>query len=137
MNRLQFIAEMKKSLLETTKEISTPFIEEKVTEIDHLAMKLVGLKWIKLEGINPSSFSGVRDHFINGVSVLLFSDGIQLIAYEKKCQSCNTILNWISFEKNLKCFSCDKTYSVEDENGDLACKRYYIKEHCGEWFIGL
>ncbi|UTW69699.1 hypothetical protein KHA80_00965 [Anaerobacillus sp. HL2] len=44
---------------------------------------MLGLKWVRLEGIKPSSFKGYRDHFVNGVSLLLFPDGYQLITYGK------------------------------------------------------
>lgn len=137
MNRLQFLTELRKSLITTTKEITLPFIGEELEEAKDVADKIVGVKWLKLEGITPSSFIGVQDRFINKSSILFFSDGEQLKAYEKICSSCQSLVQWIAYDKKIKCFTCDKTFDVETETGDLAFKHYYIKEKNGEWFIGV
>jgi len=137
LNRLQFLAEMKKSLINTTKEITFPFLDEKLEHLDSLADQIVGVIWLPLERLKPSSFSGVQEHFINSRSVLLYSDGKNLKAYGKICSSCNSLAQWIAFDEKLTCFICERSYDVVLETGDLCCKRYSTKEKAGVWFIEM
>lgn len=137
MNRLQFLAELRKSLIDTTKGITFPVISEEIEKLDEVADQIVGIQWFPLKTMSPSSFLGAQDRFINNRSILFFSDGKSLKAYEKKCISCNCLAQWITYEKKLKCFSCDKTYDVQKDSGELKCERHSMKETNGEWFIGL
>lgn len=128
---------MKKSLMNTTKEITFPLFDEKIENLDNTIGQFFRTKWIKLEGVKPSSFNGVEEHFISKRSILLFSDGEGLKAFDKICTNCNSIAQWIAFEKKLKCFTCERTYEVSFEIGELCCKRYSTKEKAGDWFIEI
>lgn len=137
MNRLQFLAELKKSLLVTTKEITAPILEGEVEKLEEAASDLIGITWVKLDGVNPRTFQGIQETFLRGTSIVLFSNGETLRAYDKACQSCHSLTQWIAYEGILKCFSCEKTYQIKTETGDLTYKHYSIKEKHGEWFIGM
>lgn len=135
LNRLEFLREMRKGLINTTKEITLPLIGDELVKAEDVASKLVGVKWLKLEGMTPSSLLGTQERFINNKSIIIFSIGEQLKAYEKICSSCQSLVQWVAYDKKMKCFTCDKTFDVETETGDLTLKRYYIREKYGEWFI--
>lgn len=137
MNRLQFLSELKKSLLKTTKEITFPILSEEVEKIDKVTDEFIGVKWHELKGISPESFQDVEEHFIENKSVLLCSDGTKLTAFNKVCSECQSLVQLITYEKKIKCFTCDKSYNFELKTGDLLYKHYYIKEKDGNWFIGM
>ncbi|MCT8138973.1 hypothetical protein H1D32_15390 [Anaerobacillus sp. CMMVII] len=137
MNRLQFLTELRKSLLKTTQEISLPIITDELEKFDELANQIVGVKWVKLDGITATSLQSIQEFFTNNKSILLVSKGGQLKAYGKMCLNCQSLTQWISYENKMKCSNCDKTLDVISETGDLTCKRYYTKEKNGEWFIGV
>lgn len=136
MNRLQFLKELRKSFIDTTKEITLPVLDGEFKKIDDIADKIVGLNWVKVGSIDHLN-KGIQERFINGASILLFHNGEELIAYQKTCSSCQSLVQWIAHEKKLKCFSCDRTYLIESEAGDLVIKRYYTKAKNREWFIGM
>lgn len=136
MNRLQFLTEMKKSLLNTTKEITFPILSEEMEKVEDAADQMIGLQWYKIK-INASS-EDVQEHYVNGKSILIYktNDG-ELKAIQKICEKCQSLVQWLSHEQKLKCFSCENTYDCLKDDGDLTCKHYFMRNRDGSWFIGM
>lgn len=135
MNRLQFLAELKKSLVETTKEIAFPVISEELEKLDEIVDEVAGVKWVTIVELDESLFNGIQERFIEKHLILFYSDGGKLKAFEKKCLDCNCLVQWISYEKKLECFNCEQTLDVTDDIGDLHCYRFPVREVKGEWQI--
>lgn len=137
MNRFEFFSQLRKSLIDTTKEVTIPLLADELEKVENAADQLIGIKWTSLEGLTPTSFSGTQERYMNKKSIVIYSDGETLKAFEKICTSCQTLAHYLAFDQTLKCFSCEEAFHLPSETGDLTCKHYYTKEINGEWFIGM
>lgn len=137
MDRLGFLSYMKNSIFNTVKEISAPFIEEDLQKVDQWIDNLAGIKWIPAEGQKLDEGIDCKDLYIANKHLLSFFNGQEVRIYEKQCQKCNTIVNWISYDKTLKCFQCGSSFKVKDRQGDLSLKEYKAKCENGIWYIGI
>lgn len=137
VDRSDFFSYLKKSLIDTVKEVSSPFIEEDIKKVDLLVDNLAGLKWIPIHGEKLDERMGYRDLYIDNHHIASFYDGIEVLIFDKVCQKCHTIVHWLSYDKKLKCFGCDTSITVNDRQGDLQLKEYKTKCENGVWFIGI
>lgn len=135
MNRSDFLKEMKNSFGETLKGIFSPFIEEKVEQIDDASSILSGEKWSELPPIDTTIEWGVRDFYLAEESFNLVIQGENVQAFKKQCPTCKSLIMITAFDKKAKCFICDQSISLVNFEGDLLVTRAELKKRNDKWFI--
>lgn len=137
MNRAEFFSEMGKGLFKTIKEISSPFISEDLERLDSIADNLAGIKWHVAGNKEALAAGAFHDLFIAGQSIVLLYEGKRFQAYKKFCPACQTMPQWISYEKKFKCLSCEKEYEIENGSGELALVSCPVKITGENLYIGI
>lgn len=137
MNRSEFFSKVKNDLKQTVKEIVSPLIEDDIEKIDTIIEKISNVKWYPLDYYNSDAKYEIHDIFLNNRFIGIYSNGHELKALDKECLECNSIVQWLSYKKEFKCFNCDTHYSIEDNNGDLKLRFYSLKEKNGKQFIAM
>ncbi|KEF37298.1 hypothetical protein M670_03545 [Schinkia azotoformans MEV2011] len=137
MDRLGFFSYVKKSLVNTVKEMSVPFVEEDIKKVDRWIDDLAGIEWIPIQGKELDDAVGYKDLYIANKHFLSFFNGEDVRIYEKVCQKCHIIVHWLSYDESLKCFQCDTSFKVKERQGELQLKEYRAKCENGIWFIGI
>lgn len=137
MNRAEFFSEMGKGLFKTIKEISSPFISEDLEKLDSIADDLAGVKWHVAGNKESLGAEEFHDLFIAGQSIVLLNNQKNFEAYKKFCSSCQTMPQWISYERKFKCLSCEKEYDIEKGSGELTLKSCPVKITGENVYIGI
>ncbi|WP_017755245.1 hypothetical protein [Calidifontibacillus oryziterrae] len=137
MDRADFFSFIKKSVVDTVKEVSAPFIEDDLKKVDQMVDSLAGIKWLPAYGETLNNKIGYQDLYIQNRHLASYFDGEEVTVFDKVCPKCQTIVQWISYDRKLKCFGCDTSITVIDRQGDLQLKEYETKCENGIWFIGI
>lgn len=137
MKRSEFFTEMGRGLFRTVKEVTTPLISDDLDKLDSFMDDFIGVKWHDAGTIESFSSAGVHDLFLAGTAVAVINDGQKLKAYKKLCPCCQTMPQWISYEKKFKCMICEKVYDTAAENGELQLIKFPLKKEVGKLYIGL
>lgn len=137
MNRAEFFSEMGKGLFKTIKEISSPFISEDLEKLDSIADNLAGVKWHVAGNKESLGTEAFHDLFIAGQSIVLLCEEKKFKAYKKFCLSCQTMPQWISYEKKFKCLSCDNEFDIAKGSGELTLKSCPVKITGEHVYIGI
>ena len=108
MNRKQFLSEMKKGFFQTIKEVSSPFVEEKLEQVDAAMENITGVHWTKVSGvILPLRENHIQDITVARVPLMIAQLDGKRFCIHKKCKKCGSFLNYIAYRKEMKCLSCD------------------------------
>ncbi|CCQ97301.1 putative Rieske (2Fe-2S) iron-sulfur domain protein [[Clostridium] ultunense Esp] len=138
MNRLEFLRELKKSLIDTVKEVSLPFLEEDAKKIEETVDRLIGVTWVstgirgKLEGEQVESVRLGKKEFF-----LYKKNKEETRGVENRCPECGSLLHYLSYRRRLKCLSCDKDFHLDTEEGELHLTPAPMKQEEEIWFIGV
>lgn len=121
MDRKQFLSEMKKGLFETIKEVSSPFVEEKLEKVDAAMENLTGVHWTMASGVTlPLRENHVQDITLARLPIMIAQVEGTRICILKQCKQCGSFLNYIVYRNEMKCLSCDTSYPlVKDEEKHL------------------
>lgn len=139
MKRSEFFSEMGKGLFQTVKELSSPFVSENLTNLDQFVDQMAGFQWV--EACSTDSFlkEGIHIHdlFIGGKPISVVSVGQEWSAINKVCPTCQSMVQWISYEKKFSCFYCEKSYYIESKSGELSLAYIPLKTIDGKLYLGL
>lgn len=137
MDRKQFLFEMKKGFLQTIHEISRPFVEEKLEKVDAAMENITGVHWVKVSNVSlPLRENHVQDIMIARLPLMIAQlDGHRLCIY-KKCKKCGSFLNYISYQKEMKCLSCDTSFPLT-MNEDTQLDFFHSKIEDGFLWVAL
>lgn len=138
MKRSEFFSEMRKGLFQTMKEVTYPILSDDIEKIDSMVDEMAGVKWYTLGSADLFSPGGVHDfYFHQQPIVVLITEAGELKAFGKSCGSCETMMQWISYQKKLKCMMCDEEFFIEDKSDEQLLKKYPIKERNNTFYIGV
>lgn len=137
MKRSEFFAEMGKGLFGTVKEVTTPLIINHLDKFDSMVDEFIGIKWVEVGTVESISTEGIHDLFAAGKAIVIIADQQKYKAYQKLCPNCQTMPQWLSYEKVFKCFTCEDIYHVDSDEGTLQLKRYPLKNELGKLFVGI
>lgn len=137
ISRFEFFKEIKNDLKQTAKEFILPIIEDDVDKVDQIIDDIVGIKWYPIGNIDTEHMNVIKDYYINNQNIAVFYNDDELKAVEKKCPKCQNLLNWISYDKKLKCFQCESEFFIEKEKEDPKLNYYSLKKQNDIWFVGI
>lgn len=136
MNRLHFLKEMKRGLLETVKSVYEPIVADDLEKLERAADKALGLKWVYLT--NEASLSNyVEQKFIEGKPIIICNEGVDVRAYSGICPACSNLLVLSTLYSTGKCLYCEKEYHFKEKSGDLRLTSYPTKKMTDDYYIGL
>ena len=138
MDRKQFLTEMKDSFFQTIKEISNPFVEEKLEKMDQAMENITGIHWEKVQNVSlplPEHF--IHDIFIARLPLMLLCFDGETICILKKCKKCGAFMNYISYLKEMKCLPCDLSISLQSNEVKEQLYFLHTKEEDGYLWIAL
>lgn len=136
VNRLRFFSEMKKGFLDTVKAVSKPLIEEKMEQFDRAADSLLQIKWISLS--DDITLSGrVIQQYVDGTPVIIFHANEEIQAASTICPVCTNLFYFSESTLQLKCFSCEKSYSLVKGEGDLHVQFLPLRKRNNRYEIGI
>lgn len=137
INRKDFFKEVSKNFKDATKEVVIPLVEDDLLKMDNVIDGMFGLSWISIGKINPENFITVKDYYFNKKNIAVYSDGKKINAVDKCCPNCNSLVNYIAYDKKFKCFKCENEYSLDNKDDNLKLKSLPVKKENDEWIIGV
>ena len=97
MNRLEFLKEMKHSLLQTVQSVCAPFVEEKIEKLDRSIDVLSQIQWWHVTN-EVNATKAIETKFIDGQVFYLFMNNkrfVHLTEHVLPVATCYTYFNWI------------------------------------------
>lgn len=138
MNRKQFLAEMKRGFFQTIKEVSSPFVEEKLEKVDQAMENITGVHWEKVKDVSlPLLENSVQDISIARLQLLLACFDGKIICVLKKCKKCGAFIHYISYLKELKCLPCDLSVSLQASDAKEQLYFLHTKVEDGYLWVAL
>lgn len=134
MNRSDFFSAMRKGLVDTIKAATEPFIEEKIEQLDRTTDALLQIKWVP---IDCSTSSLPSYHYIAGQSVFVFQAQQEVLAVSTVCLHCHQLLSFSESNNELRCFSCENSYSIVNGDGDLSVQYIPIRYKNNQYELGI
>jgi len=135
MNRKDFFSEMNKGLLDTLKAISEPFVEEKLNQLDHITDELLQIEWVVVTE-NLDSLRDSQSTIISGRNIVFVQLEGKKMAFEGDCPTCKHLLMY-TWDRNLKCYLCDQTYDLKENENSNLLKRYPLRKNENGYLIGF
>ena len=111
MNRLEFLKEMKNSLIETIQSACAPIIEDHVDKIDRSIDVLAQLQWWHAAN-QISGQKTIEQKYIDGQSLLLVHANNTIRAFHGTCSSCGHLLHVFQMDATCKCMNCEKEFPL-------------------------
>lgn len=137
LDRKDFFKEVSKNFKDATKEIVIPLVEDDLEKMDNVIDGMFGLSWISIGKINPENFTGVKDYYLNKKSIAVYSIEGKIKAVDKSCPNCQSLVNYIAYDKKFKCFKCENEYLLDCKDESLKLKKLPVKQENDLWMIGL
>lgn len=137
MNRAEFFSQVKNNFSNAAKELISPLIEDDIEKIDSIIDEFAGFKWYYLGDKDSLLVSGVIDKFINNHAIFIYPLNEELKAVSKVCNDCNSIVNFLSYDRKFKCFKCNNELLIKTNEGSLNLKNYRLKLTDKKYFIAL
>lgn len=135
MNRLEFLKELKKSLVDTVRYVSAPIVEEKMEKLDHSLDVLSQIQWWHVTN-QVSESTKIEEKYIDGQSILLVHEDKKLRAFNGFCPSCNHLLHVFQMDSKCKCMNCEEEYSFMSNEGS-GLQEYPLKKSETGYYVGL
>lgn len=137
MKRSDFFSEMKKGMFRTVKEISSPFIHEDLEKVDQFIDRVAGIQWFEIGDTDSFKKNDTHHFFMGGGSISLLTLEQKWEAFDTACPTCQTMVQWIAYNKKFSCFVCEKSFSVETKEGELVLAQIPMKIEQGRLYFGL
>lgn len=135
MNRLEFLKEIKKSLVETVQYACAPIMEDKIEKWNHSLDVLSQLQWWHVAN-RVSETNKIEEKYIDRQTIILVHDNKKLHAYDGLCPSCKNLLTIVQIDSTCKCMYCEKEYSLasHEKNG---LQEFPLKRAEDGYYVGL
>lgn len=133
MNRLEFLKELKNSLIKTVQSACAPIVEEKVEKLDRSMDVLAQLQWWHVTN-RANDTKTIETKYINGQSILLIHEYNTIRALNGTCPNCNHLLHVFQMDFACKCINCDEAFSLTNFD---RFQEYPIKKREDGFYVGL
>lgn len=133
MDRKDFLKNLFGDVVYSAKEVITPLIEDDLKKVDKSTDLIVGEEWEKLPDYQFNGKSWiVRDYNLASKSFYIVISENKEIAFRKQCPVCKGLITITEFDKKCKCFVCDKSRSLETDEGDLVIEEVPLRTKNGK-----
>lgn len=127
---------MKNGILDTVKVVCDPFLDEKLEQINRATDSILQINWVLLTE-DSDLISNREQRFINGENILIFRTGENIQAVSSICPVCFNLLCFSENTMEMKCFMCEKQYSLLKEEGDLTLTFFPVRKRNKRYEIGI
>ena len=135
MNRLDFLKELKNSLVETVQSACSPIVEDKIEKWDRSMDVLSQLQWWHVTN-QMASIPTIEQKYMNGQSLLLVHANNTIRAFDGTCPSCAHLLHVFQIDSTCKCMNCEKEFSLA--SSEPSClQEYPLKRRKDGYYVGL
>lgn len=135
MNRLEFLKELKNSLIQTVQSACAPIVEEKIEQLDCSMDMLSQLQWWHVTN-QISDTKVIETKYVDGQTLLLVHENKMLRVFNGICPFCSHLLHVFQTDFACKCMNCDEKFSLTStEIGIL--QEYPIKKRSDGYYVGL
>ena len=136
MNRLDFLKELKNSLVETVQSACAPIIEDKMDKIDRSIDVLSQLQWWHVTN-QMSEKETIEQKYIDGQSLLLVHANNTIRVFNGTCPSCNHLLHDFQMDCTCKCMNCEEEFSFASSDANCCLQEHPLKRHEDGYYVGL
>ncbi|GMB09649.1 Rieske-like 2Fe-2S protein [Thermolongibacillus altinsuensis] len=136
MNRLQFLKELRNSLVETMKEASAPLLEDEVEKMKEILFS-VHRAWHLLGTYDADELKGVEVKNIHHVPVVVYVQKGNIKARKAICSHCRVMPHYVQFEHRFICLYCDREFDLASETGTLKMPLLATKKIENQWYVQL
>ena len=135
MDRLEFLKELKNSLLETIQSACAPIVEDKIDKFDRSIDVLSQLQWWHVTN-QIASIKTIEQKYIDGQSLLLVHANNTIRAFNGTCPSCDHLLHVFQMDSKCKCMNCEAEFSLA--SSETSClQEYPLKIREDGYYVGL
>lgn len=136
MNRLEFLKEIKNSLVQTIQSATAPIVEDKIDKIDRSIDVLSQVQWwhVTNEVLNSKK---IEQKYIDGQSLLLVHANRNIRAFSGVCPTCNHLLHVFQMDLTCKCMNCEQEFSLASSETKSCLQEYPLKRHKDGYYVGL
>ena len=135
MDRLEFLKELKNSLLETIQSACAPIIEDKIDKFDRSIDVLSQLQWWHVTN-QIASIKTIEQKYIDGQSLLLVHANNTIRAFNGTCPSCDHLLHVFQIDLKCKCMNCEEEFSLASSEKSCLLE-YPLKKLEDGYYVGL
>lgn len=135
MNRLEFLKEIKKSLIETVQYACAPIMEDKIEKLNNSLDVLSQLQWWHVVS-EVSEFHKIEEKYIDSQSIILVHENKKLYAFNGLCPSCKNLLTVFQNDSKCKCMYCEEEYTFAS-NKENCLQEYPLKSCEDGYYVGL
>ncbi|UQD51037.1 2Fe-2S ferredoxin [Bacillus methanolicus] len=136
MNRLQFLKEMRNSLVQTIKEAYTPLLEDEVEKITEI-FSSVHRAWYLLGIYDVAELKGVEVKYVHHVPVAVYVQNGDIKARKAICSNCHVLPHYIQYQHRFICLNCDREFDLASEKGTLKMSLLATKKIKNQWYVQL
>lgn len=135
MNRLEFLKELKNSLVETIQSACAPIVEDKIDKLDRSIDVLSQLQWWHVTN-QIASIKTIEQKYIDGQSLLLVHANNVIRAFNGTCPSCGHLLHVFQMDSTCTCMNCEEEFPLA---GSETCslQEYPLKRREDGYYVGL
>lgn len=135
MNRLEFLKELKNSLVETVQSACAPIVEDKMEKLDRSIDVLSQLQWWYVTN-QIAARRMIEQKYIDGQSLLLVHTNNTIRAFAGTCPSCDHLLHIFQMDSKCKCMNCEEEFSLA--SSETSClQEYPLKRRKDGFYVGL
>lgn len=135
MNRLEFLKELKKSLIQTVQSACAPIVEEKIEKLDRSIDVLSQLQWWHVTNqVNDTKV--IETKYIDGQSLLVVHKDKTIRVFNGTCPSCSHLLHVFQMDFACKCINCDEEFSLTSTEIS-SLQEYPLKKREDGYYVGL
>lgn len=134
MKRSEFLKEMQKGFLQTTKELFMPFVEDDILKVSRVVEDYSGYTWVEIPVSIEDARTGVTNFYQDGKLYYLYKQQDDVSIVDAACPLCKYHLHYMSYNETFHCMNCDKTYTLEDA---LTGNHVPISERNGKMCMGI
>lgn len=135
-DRKEFFIQLKQGLVDTVQEVSRPFLEEKIEQIERATDSLLQIEWHRLE-VSDTNLREIGHHLVAGEQLISFVKEEERHIISSICPTCNNLIFYFESELKLSCFTCNEQLSLKEFTGNLKVNFYPIRKQQSFYEVGI
>lgn len=135
MNRLDFLKELKNSLIETVQSACAPIVEDKIEKLDRSIDVLSQLQWWPITN-QIAAKKTIEQKYIDGQSLLLVHANNTIRAFNGTCPACEHLLHVFQIDSKCKCLNCEEEFALAS-NETSCLLEYPLRRREDGYDVGL
>lgn len=136
MKRIDFIKELRNSLVQTVKYAYEPFIHDDLKKVEEAADKVLGINWIPLMR-DEETIPTLEIKFIEGNPIIVSNYDSNIQVTNGICPVCSNIITVTTLYSTGKCLNCEKEFNFKTKQGDLELETLPVKTNDHMIYVGF